>query len=385
MGNIISLVSTSAHTINAFAKQSKELHAKLTDLQDPAKLVLDTAGVIAKTLSFNACSDSLFKAVKTLSGGQAHGELIKLGGQIQKNVEQISNGVDSLNNHQNQKSHSFPQHVHDFIASCYDENSEAGEDEYFFVYHPGTDWYPAFNRLLKEYPLPKFCGTFHSIGAMSVFLEKFRLVIGPDPTINILVPAVHLFVVPDEIEIPSDLFPIRIRGELHQSGNPYVHVNIRNSSPLLRDCLYNVANINKISATNSDAKAANRQQNVHGNWRRKVYSISRAAAVGAPAAAKHMATCRALSGLLATPAAVVCPPLLVTVAVGCAVAALSCGAVAGIKPGKAAKEDAEIQWDRRFGAEKGSLSGHNLLAKMKEKRGSLSGHNLLAKMKEIEF
>ncbi|KAI8298373.1 hypothetical protein K4K59_002883 [Colletotrichum sp. SAR11_240] len=385
MGNVISLVSTSADTINAFAKQSKELHVKLTDLPNPAKLVLNTAGVIAKTLSFNACSDSLFKAVKTLSGGQAHGELVKLGGQIQKNVEQISNGVDALNNHQNQKSRSFPQHVHDFIASCYDENSEAGEDEYFFVYHPGTDWYPAFNRLLKEYPLPKFCGTFHSIGAMSVFLEKFRLVVGPDPTINILVPAVHLFVVPDEIQIPSDLFPIRIRGELHQSGNPYVHVNIRNISSLQRDFLYNVANINKISATDGDAKFANRQQNVHGNWRRKVYSISRAAAVSTPAAARHMASCRALSGLLAAPMAVACPPLLATVAVGCAVAALSCGAVAGIKPGKAAKQDAEIKWDRRFGAEKGSLSGHNLLAKMREKKGSLSGHNLLAKMKEIEI
>ncbi|KAF5522226.1 hypothetical protein CGCA056_v006142 [Colletotrichum aenigma] len=326
MGNVISLVSTSANTINAFAKQSKELHAKLTDLQDPAKL-----------------------AVKTLSGGQAHGELVKLGGQIQKNVEQISNG-----------------HVHDFIASCYDENSEAGEDEYFFVYHPGTDWYPAFNRLLKEYPIPKFCGTFHSIGAMSVFLEKFRLVVGPDPTINILVPAVHFFVVPDEIEIPSALFPIRIRGEIHQSGNPYVHVNIRNISSVQRDFLYNVAKISNISATDGDAKAANRQQNLHGNWRRKVYSISRAAAAGAPAAAKHMATCRALSGLLAAPVAVCCPPLLVTVAVGCALAALCCGAVAGIKPGKAAKHEAEIKWDRRFGAEKGSLSGHNLLAKMKK-------------------
>uniref|UniRef100_L2G3W8 Uncharacterized protein n=1 Tax=Colletotrichum fructicola (strain Nara gc5) TaxID=1213859 RepID=L2G3W8_COLFN len=345
---------------------STQGHLQDSTCKNPAKLVLNTAGVIAKALSFNACSDSLFKAVKTLSGGQAHGELVKLGGQIQKNVEQISNRVDSLNNHQNQKSHSFPQHVHDFIASCYDENSEAGEDEYFFVYHPGTDWYPAFNRLLKECPLPKFCGTFHSIGAMSVFLEKFRLVVGPDPTINILVPAVHLFVVPDEFEIPSDLFPLRIRGELHQSGNPYVHVNIKNISPLQRDCLYNVANINKISATDGDAKTANRQHNVHGNWRRKVYSISRAAAVGAPAAALQSAEWTSRR------------------ARGCCLSSFA-GHSRWIKPGKAAKEDAEIQWDRRFGAEKGSLSGHNLLAKMKEKKGSLSGHNLVAKMKEIEI
>ncbi|KAH0429196.1 hypothetical protein CcaCcLH18_08548 [Colletotrichum camelliae] len=366
MGNVVSLVSDTADIIGDFAKQSKDLHTKLTDLQDPAKLVLNTAGVIAKALSFNTCSDSLFKAVKTLSGGQAQCELAKLGGQIQKNVEQISNGVDSLNNHQNQNSHSFPRHVHDFIASCTDESFETGEDEYFFVYHPGTDWYPAFNRLLKEYPLPKFCGAFHSIGAMSVFLENFRVVVGPDPTINILVPAAHLFVVPDEIEIPSNLFPLRIRGELHQNGNPYVHVNIRNISPLQRDCLRKVANINKISATDGGAEAANRQQTHHNNWRRKVYSMSRAAAVGAPAAMKQMAGCKVLSGLLAAPVAMACPPLLIPVAAGCAVAALGSGAVAGIKAGKTAKQDADMKWDRRFGEEKGSLSGHNLLGKMKE-------------------
>lgn len=54
MGNVISLVFTSANTINAFAKQSKELHAKLTDLQDPAKLVLNTTG---------DCQDIVFQCV----------------------------------------------------------------------------------------------------------------------------------------------------------------------------------------------------------------------------------------------------------------------------------------------------------------------------------
>ncbi|KAF6836551.1 hypothetical protein CPLU01_03586 [Colletotrichum plurivorum] len=293
------------------------------DLQIP---LLEWAIIGSIASSFGQGAVGLLPLLQTLSGLTAHRELVKLGGEIQKSVEQMAHSADSLNSQQNQNSDFFPQHVHDFVSMCIDEaQATGGSDGYFFVYHPGTDWHVAFKRHLKASPLDRFCGCFSSVAAMGLFLERFRAAVGPGPTIHVLVPAVHLFLVPGKFEIPEAFYPMCVRGELHQSGRPYVHLNIANLPPSQEASLQNVANIGRRST-----------------WRRKVYSVSRATAAGAPAAGGGLVAGIIVGGLLP----VAFPPLLPF-------------AAAGVK----VRKKSEKTWDERFGENKGTLTGMGLFGR----------------------
>jgi hypothetical protein len=186
--------------------------------------------------------------------------------------------VNTLVNYENQ--HRFAKHVHDLVEMRSGEESLAPHPTYFFVYHRGDEWRPAFHAINNERPLSKLCGIFHNLGVMAEYLRVFRRYVEPNAVFHLLVPVTELFVVPDAITIPTDLGAVQLEGEIHnQTGVPYVHVNIPNApAGLLR-------NINNIAELQPALKSS--------GWGRWLASTSAAWAVGVP------------SGILATPGGIV--------------------------------------------------------------------------------
>ncbi|KAK3616507.1 hypothetical protein LTR56_025913 [Elasticomyces elasticus] len=72
--------------------------------------------------------------------------------------------------------------------------------QYFCIYHPSTEWHGRFNALLRREPIPDIWVTdnLHTMGI--------------------------LLAVP--IHVCERMQPIRIIGQSHRSGNPYVHATI---------------------------------------------------------------------------------------------------------------------------------------------------------------
>jgi hypothetical protein len=43
----------------------------------------------------------------------------------------------------------------------------------FFVYHPDTNWYPAFRKLIRQNPLPQsFCAKSDNLDALVVYMQS---------------------------------------------------------------------------------------------------------------------------------------------------------------------------------------------------------------------
>jgi len=106
------------------------------------------------------------------------------------------------------------------------------DGHYFFIYNPGTEWYPKFDQLAKSNPLPVgFCGYFHNLELLCGLLHHvLRPSLGPDAVFHILVPSNGPLIMPDPVLFPAAIGKLHIKGELDavNNGCPYVWMNIRN-------------------------------------------------------------------------------------------------------------------------------------------------------------
>jgi hypothetical protein len=233
---------------------------------------------------------------KTISDVKAHKYLMKLGGEISQSVEAIGENVGVMANHMDQSA--FAQHVYDFAAmhihQCSQITGSAVPPRYFFVYHPGTDWHPAFDSLNRQSPLG-LCGISSDIGHLAAYLGYFRDIIGSEAVIHILVPAAHIFVVTDALDIPQKLLPMEICGELHRSHKPYVYLTVANYSAL---SIEGVGLLNAPSAVTTSGKAEN---HVVGSRRRWIASRSAAFGVGGAAGGTTALIAGGIGGVLLGP------------------------------------------------------------------------------------
>ncbi|KAK4904035.1 hypothetical protein LTR49_026445 [Elasticomyces elasticus] len=92
--------------------------------------------------------------------------------------------------------------------------------QYFCIYHPSTEWHGRFNALLRREPIPDIWVT-DNLHTMGILLAGLRTVHGPDAIINISCLPHTL-----PIHVCERMQPIRIIGQSHRSGNPYVHATI---------------------------------------------------------------------------------------------------------------------------------------------------------------
>ncbi|KAK5135357.1 hypothetical protein LTR08_005299 [Meristemomyces frigidus] len=187
---------------------------------------------------FSATLTGVKGMVDIYQGIQAQKFLMKLGTEISENVKALGDSVDILAVHQDQSA--FAGHVYDYVSMRAKQAENVNEECYFFVFHPGTDWYPTFYRLNEERPISGLCGLASDVAVLANILVRFRDTMGPTCAIRILLPSAHLYAVPQQIPLPAKLHPLYVEGELHRSGKPYVYVDL---PQLSAECLLNVGQL----------------------------------------------------------------------------------------------------------------------------------------------
>ncbi len=130
----------------------------------------------------------------------------------------------------------FPQYVYDMVQERLGATSAKREAHWFFVYHPDTDWYPGFCKLVSERKLgPRFCGWSNQLDSLFLFMlavrremegwtasEKSR---HRPVKFHILVPAYQPVIITDFLSCPTDAGDFVIEGKIN-NGYPLVWLNL---------------------------------------------------------------------------------------------------------------------------------------------------------------
>ncbi|EUC42996.1 hypothetical protein COCMIDRAFT_102023 [Bipolaris oryzae ATCC 44560] len=121
----------------------------------------------------------------------------------------------------------FAQPVYDFIKEEIDNIDEAEADKHrFFVYHPDTNWYGGFRRLIREDPLPPtFCAKSDDLDALCQYMQCVRAQCGKDVIFHLLIPAWGRISIKEPLHFPDCLQPFQVKGRKHK-GKPYVEFNL---------------------------------------------------------------------------------------------------------------------------------------------------------------
>jgi hypothetical protein len=79
---------------------------------------------------------------------------------------------------------------------------------------------------MRESRIPGFIGCTNSIEVLCIYLVEFRRIIEPEAIIHIQLPSAHTYVIEQEITVIKELPSIKIMGQVHLFGKPYVHAAI---------------------------------------------------------------------------------------------------------------------------------------------------------------
>jgi hypothetical protein len=120
----------------------------------------------------------------------------------------------------------FAQHVYDCTAMVTVRDKTPGVPHYVFVYHPGNDWHPAFERLWRERPIEGCCGLTDNINLLLAWLPAFRKTVTTKARITILMPSAHVYVLTDTLTIDPSIGEFHMVGETHHTGTPYTYLSI---------------------------------------------------------------------------------------------------------------------------------------------------------------
>lgn len=120
----------------------------------------------------------------------------------------------------------FAQHVYDCTAMVATRDTTPGEPHYVFVYHPGNEWHPAFERLWRERPIEGCCGLTDNINLLLAWLPAFRKAVTTKARITILMPSAHVYVLTDALTIDPSIGEFHMVGETHHTGTPYTYLSI---------------------------------------------------------------------------------------------------------------------------------------------------------------
>jgi hypothetical protein len=184
--------------------------------------------------------------VVAIQGMRAVELLEKVGVQLRA----IKNELAIHNNLQTQGStgdRGFAGHVHGYIKARIRETQPDKGKHYFFVYHPDTDWYPAFSELIEQEPLPEnFCAQSDNLDALVAWMKIVRRrqiekneTEGKDATFHILFPAYDHYILPESLKFPKELYPLRL--ECLRKGGAYVGLNLPNAPRNLLRGVHNLA------------------------------------------------------------------------------------------------------------------------------------------------
>ena len=166
-----------------------------------------------------------------------------VGDQLGKKLDIVYETTSTSTNLDYQRN--FPSLVHAFVAQEIRlvQGEKHGADEagtveeahgvtevmhkhLFFVFHPATDWHKDLRLLIEKSPLPGFIGPCDNLLALERYLYDIRRALGPEPVLHILLPTAHSYTLPHEIVVTEFLRPLKVKGEIHRHGQPYVSATI---------------------------------------------------------------------------------------------------------------------------------------------------------------
>jgi hypothetical protein len=119
----------------------------------------------------------------------------------------------------------FVRHVHDFVASrirAASRKASGQNTDYFFIFHPGTDWHAPFERLLAQDPLLGIVGKSHTLELLKRKVAEKRRDVGKEAIMHILMPSTHAYTISERVTFDPTHFPLVFEGTLAYTGKPYV-------------------------------------------------------------------------------------------------------------------------------------------------------------------
>ncbi|CAG5137905.1 uncharacterized protein ALTATR162_LOCUS244 [Alternaria atra] len=116
----------------------------------------------------------------------------------------------------------FPDHVIHMFNDKVRTTSECEPERlhYFAVYHPGSETFAAIQNQLYE--RKEFIGCFNDLNELGTSLVWTRQSVGRKAILHVLLPSGHKYRIDNTIHIPPGILPLRIYGQTHLDGEPYV-------------------------------------------------------------------------------------------------------------------------------------------------------------------
>ncbi|KAI9039872.1 uncharacterized protein KD926_008973 [Aspergillus affinis] len=121
----------------------------------------------------------------------------------------------------------FAQPVYDFIVRCINKahggDRRKLDNHRFFVFHPGTTWYGAFERLISRNPLPpQFCAKSDNLDKICQFMQEYRESLirksdhAKELVFHLLMPTWYHTSYPEPLHFPECLYPLHVEGETYK-------------------------------------------------------------------------------------------------------------------------------------------------------------------------
>jgi hypothetical protein len=179
-------------------------------------------GCVSVVSSITMAVSTGCKLYETINSANQKSRLEVLGQQISCQLKDINFSMDTMVGiHEPSK---LAKHIHSFAKQQMNIAShDSHRLHFFFVYHPGNNWWPEFDSLPA---LPEgFCGKSDKVEALAMVLKLARKAVGNEPVFHILVPSAHVYAITDPLIIPSELGNLTIEGETNGQG-PFVYVSM---------------------------------------------------------------------------------------------------------------------------------------------------------------
>ncbi|KAH8586637.1 hypothetical protein B0O99DRAFT_643991 [Bisporella sp. PMI_857] len=156
--------------------------------------------------------------------------LVLQGSAAAKELGRIADSLDAQTSLKAQSE--FARHVYEYIELRCRQVQEDRVEHYFFVYHPDTDWYPSFSRIIERYGgLPsQVFGISENLDFLCYWMKAVRQCLlyikgGKYAKFHLLIPSYRRMIIMDPLSFSSQLYPLVVEGEIHDS-HPYVWLNV---------------------------------------------------------------------------------------------------------------------------------------------------------------
>jgi hypothetical protein len=245
---------TQTHEASVKAQVVENLGVKFAGMADTANAAMESSRVFeaAVTREFNGIriiGDSLLDRIEYYTRYMQMAAIIQAAQQQQaiKALNVISKHLgdqNSLKVSGCDGPDGFAGHVYEFIRMRIAETE--GDNHRFFLYHPDTNWYPKFWKLIQENPLsPTFCAKSDNLDKIVLAMRAAREETQQrnesedDIVFHLLIPAWSRVQIKEPLHFSDDLQPLRVEGLKHQ-GKELVQMNLP-AAP--KGLLVDVANV----------------------------------------------------------------------------------------------------------------------------------------------